>query len=125
MSDDIGLVFGALADPTRRWMVQALLRDGTTSVPALAAALPISRQAVAKHVATLDEAGLLERAPSIGGREIHYRLRAGALDPAAAWIREAEARWDDRLGRLKANVQRGTAGDRAGSVAASPSDGQD
>ena len=103
--DQVGRVFGALADPTRRWMVQALLRDGTTSVPALAAALPISRQAVAKHVVALGEAGLLERAPTGGGREVHYRLRPGALDPAAAWLREAEASWDDRLARLKANVE--------------------
>ncbi len=110
MSDDVGLVFAALADPTRRWMVQALLREGMTSVPALTAALPISRQAVAKHVLALDEAGLLERAPVHAGgrghgREVHYRLRPGALDPAAAWMRDAEARWDDRLGRLKANVE--------------------
>ncbi len=111
--DDVGPVFAALADPTRRWMVQALLRDGTTSVPALAAELPISRQAVAKHVSTLDEAGLLERAPSAGrgagpgsAREVHYRLRAGALHPAAAWIAAAEASWDDRLSRLKGVVER-------------------
>jgi DNA-binding transcriptional ArsR family regulator len=103
--DRLGLVFGALADPTRRWMVQALLRDGTTSVPALAAALPISRQAVAKHVGALGDAGLLERAPSAGGREVHYRLRPGALDPAAAWMRAAEASWDERLARLKADVE--------------------
>ena len=108
MSDDaVGAVFGALADPTRRWMIQALLREETTSVPALAASLPISRQAVAKHVLALGEAGLLERAPSAGGREVHYRLRPGALHPAAAWMREAEASWDKRLARLKANVESG------------------
>ena len=85
----------------------SLLRDGgTTSVPALAAALPISRQAVAKHVVALGEAGLLERAPSAGGREVHYRLRSGALDPAATWMRAAEKDWDARLKRLKANVER-------------------
>jgi ArsR family transcriptional regulator, cadmium/lead-responsive transcriptional repressor len=54
LSDDVGPVFAALADPTRRSMLQALLRDGTTTVPALTAALPISRQAIAKHLATLD-----------------------------------------------------------------------
>jgi DNA-binding transcriptional ArsR family regulator len=109
VSDELGLVFGALADPTRRWMVQSLLSDGgtgTTSVPALAAALPISRQAVAKHVVALGEAGLLERAPSAGGREVHYRLRAGALDPAAEWIRAAETQWDGRLARLRDSVER-------------------
>ncbi|MGB2710479.1 MAG: helix-turn-helix domain-containing protein, partial [Conexibacter sp.] len=52
MSDAVGPVFAALADPTRRRMVEALLHDGTTSVPALASTLPITRQAVAKHLAT-------------------------------------------------------------------------
>ena len=103
---DVGTVFAALADPTRRRMVQALLRDGQTSVPALSAALPISRQMVAKHLATLDHAGLLERAPG-RGREVSYRLRDGALRDAASWIREAELLWDERLERLKANVERG------------------
>jgi DNA-binding transcriptional ArsR family regulator len=104
LSEDVGRVFAALSDPTRRWMVQSLLREGTTSVPALASALPISRQAVAKHVLMLDEAGLLERAPG-RGREVRYRLRAGALHPAAAWIAEAQTSWDQRLERLKANVE--------------------
>jgi DNA-binding transcriptional ArsR family regulator len=102
---DPGPVFAALADPTRREMVSALLREGTTSVPALTAALPISRQAVAKHLVTLDDAGLVERIPG-GGREVHYRLRAGALHPATAWLQDAEAAWDVRLGRLKERVER-------------------
>ncbi len=104
MSDSLGHVFSALADPTRRLMVQELLRDGTTSVPALTAMLPITRQAVAKHLSMLDDAGLVERAPA-SGREVHYRLRAGALAPAAAWLRDAEAAWDDRLTRLKGAVE--------------------
>ena len=100
-----GPVFGALADPTRREMRRArCMRDGTTSVPALTAALPITRQAVAKHLATLDDAGLVERVPG-GGREVRYRLRDGALDPASAWLREAETAWDDRLKRLKRKVE--------------------
>ena len=66
-------------------MVDALLRDGTTSVPALTTELPISRQAVAKHLATLDGAGLVERVPG-GGREVRYRLVEG---------------WAPRLARLK------------------------
>jgi DNA-binding transcriptional ArsR family regulator len=106
LSEDIGHVFAALADPTRREMVQTLLRDGTTTVPALAAGLPISRQAVAKHLATLDHAGLVERAPT-SGREVPYRLRPGALAPAAEWLREAQAAWDERLARLKDAVELG------------------
>ena len=102
----MGHVFAALADPTRRRMVEELLRDGTTSVPTLAAGLPITRQAVAKHLSTLDHAGLVERAPA-AGREVRYRLRAGALAPASAWLRQAELAWDERLGRLKDAVERG------------------
>jgi ArsR family transcriptional regulator, cadmium/lead-responsive transcriptional repressor len=105
LSDEVGRVFAALADPTRRQMVQALLRDRTTTVPALTAALPITRQAVAKHISTLDGAGLIEREPG-GGREVSYRLRSGALGPAAAWIRDAESAWDERLARLKDAVER-------------------
>jgi DNA-binding transcriptional ArsR family regulator len=104
LSDRLGHVFSALADPTRRLMVQELLRDGTTSVPELTAMLPITRQAVAKHLSTLDDAGLVERAPA-AGREVHYRLREGALAPAAAWLCDAEAAWDDRLARLKSAVE--------------------
>jgi DNA-binding transcriptional ArsR family regulator len=104
LSDALGQVFAALADPTRRRMIEALLRDGTTSVPELTAALPITRQAVAKHLTTLDHAGLVERAPA-GGREVHYRLRGDALGSATAWLAHAEAAWDGRLGRLKDAVE--------------------
>ena len=86
-------------------MLQALLRDRTTTVPALTATLPISRQAVAKHISTLDGAGLIERGPA-SGREVSYRLRSGALGSAAAWIRDAESAWDERLARLKDVVER-------------------
>jgi DNA-binding transcriptional ArsR family regulator len=107
LTDQVGTVFSALADPTRRWMVETLLREESTTVPALTSALPITRQAVAKHLATLDEAGLVERDPAGGaGREVRYRLHAGALHDAMAWLREAEAAWDGRLARLKDDVER-------------------
>ncbi|HZV74742.1 MAG TPA: metalloregulator ArsR/SmtB family transcription factor [Conexibacter sp.] len=104
MSDAIGPVFAALADPTRRHVVETLVREGSTSVPALSASLPITRQAIAKHLAALGDAGLVEREPG-AGREVHYRLRAGALRPASAWLDETAAAWDDRLGRLKRTVE--------------------
>lgn len=104
MIDEVGRLFAALADPTRRQMVETLLRDETATVPSLTAALPITRQAVAKHLSMLDVAGVVERAPA-RGREVPYRLRRGALDPAAAWIRAAETAWDDRLTRLKDAVE--------------------
>jgi DNA-binding transcriptional ArsR family regulator len=105
LNDELGPVFAALADPTRRMMLQTLLREGTTSVPALRSRLPITRQAVAKHLSMLGDAGLLERAPG-AGREVHYRLRAGALSSASSWLRDAEVAWDERLGRLKDVLER-------------------
>lgn len=87
-------------------MVETLLRDGSTSVPALSSSLPITRQAVAKHLATLDHAGLVERSPGTG-RAVRYRLREGALLSAAEWVREAESAWDGRLARLKQAVEVG------------------
>ena len=106
MSDAIGPVFAALADPTRRHVVETLVREGSTSVPALNSALPISRQAIAKHLAALGDAGLIERAPNGAGREVRYRLRPGALAPASTWLDETAAAWDERLGRLKRTVER-------------------
>lgn len=103
-ADPIGPVFAALADPTRRHVVETLVRDGSTSVPALTSALPISRQAIAKHLAALGDAGLVERAPG-AGREVRYRLRRGALGPASAWLDETAAAWDARLARLKTSVE--------------------
>ncbi|HEX3805074.1 MAG TPA: metalloregulator ArsR/SmtB family transcription factor [Solirubrobacteraceae bacterium] len=105
MSDQLGLLFGALADPTRRQMLDRLLREGSTSVPSLTAELPITRQAVAKHLSTLTGAGLVEREPGVSGREVRYRLRPGALEPAAVWVREADAAWAGRLDRLKTSLE--------------------
>ena len=104
MSDAIGPVFAALADPTRRHVVETLVREGTTSVPALTASLPITRQAVAKHLAALGEAGLVERAPG-DGREVRYRLRPDAMAPASDWLGEVARAWDARLERLRDAVE--------------------
>ena len=104
MSDDVGAVFAALADPTRRRVVETLLREGDTSVPVLTGRLPITRQAVAKHLAALDDAGLVRREPG-KGREVRWSLRPGALGPAASWIADAESAWDARLGRLKRSLE--------------------
>jgi DNA-binding transcriptional ArsR family regulator len=104
LSDEVSHVFAALSDPTRRRMVETMLRDGTTTVPSLTAALPMTRQAVAKHLAALDDAGIVERV-SARGRQVPYRLRMEALLPASAWLRDAEAAWDGRLVRLKDAVE--------------------
>ncbi|NLT05050.1 MAG: helix-turn-helix transcriptional regulator [Solirubrobacterales bacterium] len=104
MSDRLDAVFGALADPTRRTVVERLLRDGATTVPDLTRSLPITRQAVAKHLTALGEAGLVERDPS-PSRPVRYRLKPSGLDPAATWIAEAGVAWDARLDRLKRSIE--------------------
>ncbi len=104
LSERLDAVFGALADPTRRQVLERLLGAGSVSVPQLSGDLPISRQAVAKHLAVLGEAGLIERLPG-AGREVRYGLAAGALAPAAAWLQAADRAWDARLQRLAQATQ--------------------
>jgi DNA-binding transcriptional ArsR family regulator len=104
--DRLTAVLGALADPTRRRVVAALIEEGTVTVPSLTTRLPITRQAVAKHMAVLGAAGLVagERGP---GREVRYRLVPGALAPAAEWVRATADAWDGRLDRLGRRVEDG------------------
>jgi DNA-binding transcriptional ArsR family regulator len=95
-------VFAALADPTRRALVETLARDGEATATRLSAAFPISRQAVTKHLSALADAGLLD-AERVG-REQRYALRPAAMDPAAAWMREVGSLWDQRLAALTAHL---------------------
>jgi DNA-binding transcriptional ArsR family regulator len=97
-------VFAALADPTRRRLVETLASRGSASATALAAELPISRQAVSKHLGALGGAGLVSSRRA--GRETLYELRPEPLDEAAKWIAQIGAEWEDRLARLKRLVER-------------------
>ena len=99
-------VFAALADPSRRAILAALASGGPATATDLAGRLPITRQAIAKHMSVLGDAGLVEREPS-DGREVTYRLRGDALEPAADWLRSAESAWERRLARLKGAVEAG------------------
>lgn len=91
-------VFTALADPTRREVVTLLSSGGPATATALAAALPVSRQAVAKHLAQLDDAGLVARTRA--GREIRYALTPAPMTDAMGWMAEVGAAWDRRLDAL-------------------------
>ena len=102
--DRAGAVFGALADPTRRHLVEALAAEPGTTATALAASLPISRQAVAKHLKLLGEAGLVSSRRS--GREARFELDPRPLADAAAWLGALGAEWDERLGRLRGQLER-------------------
>jgi DNA-binding transcriptional ArsR family regulator len=90
-------VFGALADPTRRALLTRVAAHPATATE-LAGGLPISRQAVVKHLGALADAGLLERQRS--GREVRYRVTPAPLTDAVSWIAEVGGQWDDRLAAL-------------------------
>ncbi len=92
MSDLIGQVFDALADPSRRQVIGYLSERGTATATELTGELPMTRQAVAKHLATLAGAGLVESERQ--GRETRYHLT------------EAGAEWDDRLDALRKHLER-------------------
>ena len=96
----------AVADPSRRKVLDLILAHGQATPTALAAELPFTRQAVAKHLAVLARAGLVEARRH--GREVHYTVRLERLDAAArAMAHAAQAmaaaadRWDSRLGAIK------------------------
>lgn len=97
--NDAAVVFGALADPTRRALLAAIAEQPRTTATELAAELPISRQAVLKHLTALGEAGLVDRERS--GREVRYRVTPAPLSDAVSWMADVGAQWDERLGVLK------------------------
>lgn len=93
-------VLAALADPTRRRLLDLISARGAASATELAGELPVTRQAVVKHLAVLDAAGLV-----VGrrlGREVRYEVRSAALDATARWMTALAADWDRRLARIKA-----------------------
>jgi DNA-binding transcriptional ArsR family regulator len=101
-SDPAGAVFGALADATRRRLLTALAQHPATATD-LAHDLPISRQAVVKHLTALSDAGLLERERS--GRDVRYRFTPEPLSDAASWMAAVSGQWDDRLAALAATLR--------------------
>jgi DNA-binding transcriptional ArsR family regulator len=91
-------VFAALGDETR-WSILAALGDGDASASALAGHLPVSRQAIAKHLAGLQEVGLVE--PVRAGREVRYRVIGSQLSDTARRLDAIGAEWDRRLAVIK------------------------
>jgi len=96
--------FAALGDPTRRQLVTWLATRPATATE-LASRLPVTRQAIVKHLGVLQDAQLV--AKQRDGREVRYRLEAERLDAAAAWIATVTARWETRLARLKRHLEEG------------------
>jgi DNA-binding transcriptional ArsR family regulator len=95
-------VFAALADPTRRRLIGELSARDSATATELAAGLPVTRQAVAKHLAALSAAGLVDGRKL--GRETRYTLTPRPLADAARWMAEVGAAWDDRLEALRRHL---------------------
>ena len=98
-------VFAALADPTRRQLLDLLGAEGELTATTLAERLPISRQAVVKHLAVLDAAGLVSG--SRVGREVRYSVRPAALNATARWMDALALDWDRRLATIKRIAEAG------------------
>ena len=97
LEDDLSLVFAALADPTRRAILERLAH-GDATVGELAEPLPISQQAVSKHVKVLETARLISRTRTAQARPCV--LETGRLDEAVDWVARHRQVWADRHDRL-------------------------
>ena len=95
-------LFGALADPTRRGLLERLIHEGPRTATQLAAGSAVSRQAIVKHLQALGAVDLVvaERC----GREVRYRATTEPLATVVDWLRGASAAWDRRAERLRQRV---------------------
>jgi DNA-binding transcriptional ArsR family regulator len=100
----VGPVFDALGDPGRRELIEAVAERGSATATELAAGRGVTRQAVAKQLVTLADAGLLRARRS--GREMRYEVTPEPLSGAVAWMAEVGGRWDARLAALGSHLAR-------------------
>lgn len=101
VDDDL---WSAIGDPTRRRLIDLLLSDGHGTATSLSERLPVTRQAVAKHLGVLDQAGLVHGATA--GREKLYRVDQEQLARAVGQLMEVGTAWDGRLGRIRRIAER-------------------
>ena len=92
-------LWSAIGDPTRRRMLDLLVNDGIGTATALSHELPVSRQAISKHLLVLDRAGLVRS--SAAGKERRYRVDEEQLGRAISQLTEVTAAWDKRLRRIR------------------------
>ena len=97
-------VFKALADLTRRALLERLLREGELNVRALTEQSGVSQPAVSKHLGVLRNAGLVLERPE--GRVVHYRAEPKGLAPLMDWMRFYAVFWDERMDRLESLLKR-------------------
>jgi DNA-binding transcriptional ArsR family regulator len=92
-------LWAAIAEPTRQHLLDHILQAGDATATALARDLPITRQGIAKHLAVLERAGLVEASRT--GREVRFTVRQDRLDQAARHMAQILAKWDERLATIK------------------------
>ena len=97
--DALDRLFAVLADPTRRALLQRLVREGPDTATRLVDQFAMSRQAVVKHLQALADAGLV--APERVGREVRYRATTDRLREAVTWLLDTGADWDRRAASLR------------------------
>lgn len=101
-------LWSAVGDPTRRRMLDLLLSEGSGTATSLSEQLPVSRQAVAKHLVVLDRVGLVRA--TTAGREKRFHVDQAQLARAVAQLADVGSAWDSRLQRIKRiaeTIQRG------------------
>lgn len=103
----VDAVFVALADPTRRLLLERLGAHGEATATTLAAELPVSRQAVVKHLGVLDHAGLVSGRRQ--GKEMRYAVRSDRLTATARWLTAVATEWDRRLAAIRRLAEAGPA----------------
>jgi DNA-binding transcriptional ArsR family regulator len=99
---DVDRVFVALADPTRRHVLELLGRSPTTA-SALAREMPVTRQGILKHLSVLRDSGLVAGVRT--GREVRFHVRPESLVATASWMTSLAATWDERLALLKRQAE--------------------
>ncbi len=98
-------VFAALGDETRLTLVARLCKDGPQSIASLTADVPVTRQAVTKHLRALSSAGLVRPASRGGGRQRVWALQPRALESARRYLEQVAQQWDAALERLRVLVE--------------------
>ena len=101
---NIDRVFASLADPTRRQVLEALGRRPASSATALASEVPVSRQAVVKHLGVLRDSQLV--ASRRAGKEVLFSVRPESLMATASWMTNLASSWQERLQLLKQAAER-------------------
>jgi DNA-binding transcriptional ArsR family regulator len=94
-----------MADPTRRQLLATLAAIGPATATELAAGLPVSRQAITKHLAVLRSAGLVARHKE--GRDVRFEVRTATLAQTAGWLAALATEWDARLAAIKRIAESG------------------